>query len=310
MFEWNNLIITGKYFLFIIGELLALFLGVSFIVALLQEFISQATIKYYLTKPSKWLGNILGALFGAVTPFCSCSTIPILVGLLNAGASFGATMSFLFASPLLNPVILALFLMVFGWNITIMYGTITFIVAVVIGMALETMGFAADYKIKELDNACSCNCCCSSDQQQTNSVLVKVKQAALKSGILFRQVLPYLFLGSGIGAFIYGFVPEEMIIRLAGPGNPWAIPVAAAIGVPMYIRVETILPISSVLLGKGVSLGALMALIIGGAGASIPEVTLLASIFKTRLVIIFVATVLTVAIVTGLTFQVLQQSLL
>lgn len=310
MFEWNNLILTGKYFLLITGELLALFLGVSFIVALLQEFISQETIQYYLTKPSKWLGNVMGALFGAVTPFCSCSTIPILIGLLNAGAPFGSTMSFLFASPLLNPVILALFLMVFGWNITIMYGMITFIVAIVIGAALEALGLAVDYKMNNLNDACDCNCCCSSEQKQPNTTLGKVKQAGLKSGILFRQVVPYLLVGAGIGAFIYGFVPEKMIIRVAGPGNPWAIPLAAVIGVPMYIRVETILPISSVLLAKGVSLGAVMALIIGGAGASIPEVTLLASIFKPRLVVIFVVTVLAVAIGAGYVFQILQPPVL
>jgi uncharacterized membrane protein YraQ (UPF0718 family) len=123
---------------------------------------------------------------------------------------------------------------------------------------------------------------------------------------LFRQVLPYLLLGAGIGAFIYGFIPEGLIVSLAGPNNPLAIPVAAVIGVPMYIRAETIIPISAVLLEKGMGIGAVMALIIGGAGASIPEVTLLAAIFERRLVAAFVVTILTVAVLAGVVFQVLS----
>lgn len=119
-------------------------------------------------------------------------------------------------------------------------------------------------------------------------------------------MVPYLLLGAAIGAFIYGFVPEDLIVSVAGPGNPLAIPVAAVIGVPMYIRAETIIPISAVLLAKGMGIGAIMALIIGGAGASIPEVTLLASIFQRRLVAAFVATVMGVAIVTGILMQILQ----
>jgi uncharacterized membrane protein YraQ (UPF0718 family) len=118
--------------------------------------------------------------------------------------------------------------------------------------------------------------------------------------------VPYLILGAAIGAFIYGFIPEELIVAAAGPDNPLAIPVAAVIGVPMYIRAETIIPISAVLLEKGMGIGAVMALIIGGAGASIPEVTLLASIFEKRLVAAFVVTVLGVAVLAGVLFQVLS----
>jgi len=120
------------------------------------------------------------------------------------------------------------------------------------------------------------------------------------------QFFPYLLLGAGIGAFIYGFVPGDLIVSLAGPENPLAIPVAAVIGVPMYIRAETLIPVSAVLLEKGMGIGAVMALIIGGAGASIPEVTLLSAIFEWRLVAAFVATILTVAVLAGVLFQVLS----
>jgi uncharacterized protein len=308
MFEVGSLISAGKYFLFILSELLALFVGISFLVALLQEFVSRETIHRVLTKPKKWLGNILGAMLGAVTPFCSCSTIPILVGLLNGGAPFGASMSFLISSPLLNPVILALFLTMLGWEVTVIYTTLTFFAAVLIGAAWERLGLATDYKMSRIE----LSCCCTCDGEQAIEIArpltkkEKIRRAGGQTWTLFRQVLPYLVIGAGIGSFIYEFVPEEFIVKVAGPDNPIAIPVAAAIGVPMYIRVETMIPIASVLLSKGMGLGALMALIIGGAGASIPEITLLASIFKPRLVTAFTITVLVVAAVAGYVFQILE----
>ncbi len=303
MFEVNNLIIAGKYFLLITGELLALFIGISFPVALLQEFVSEETIKRFLTKPKKWLGNILGAALGAVTPFCSCSTIPILVGLLNGGAPFGAAMSFLISSPLLNPVILTLFLIMMGWRATLLYGILTFIAAVLFGAVWERMGLAGTYKNVRIQFGC-CAEDGSTDGPSTKNE--KVRRAGMQTWALFIQVVPYLIIGAGIGSFIYGFVPEQFIIKVAGPGNLLAIPVAAAIGVPMYIWVETMIPIGSVLLAKGMSLGALMALIIGGAGASIPELTLLASIFKPRLVATFTVTIFAVAILAGYIFQTLH----
>ncbi len=312
-FDTNTLITAGEYFLFISAELLVLFVAISFLVALLQEFVPKETVQRVLSKPNKWLGNILGAALGAATPFCSCSTIPILAGLLDSGAPFGASMSFLIASPLLNPVILSLFLAMMGWKVTVIYTALTFVAAVLIGAALERLGLAGDYKTTRLQMAGCCACDCASQGMieivRPLTRNEKFRRAGSQTWTLFRQVLPYLLIGAGIGSFIYGFVPEEFIVKVAGPDNPLAIPIAAAVGVPMYIRVETMIPIASVLMAKGMSLGAVMALIIGGAGASIPEITLLASIFKPRLVAAFTLTILVVAAVSGYFFQVLQPAL-
>jgi uncharacterized membrane protein YraQ (UPF0718 family) len=109
----------------------------------------------------------------------------------------------------------------------------------------------------------------------------------------------YLMIGAGIGAFIYGFFPQDLVVRLAGPGNPWSIPIAAALGVPMYIRAETVIPIGAALIGKGMGVGTVLALVVGGAGASIPEIIILASIFKRRLVAAFIVTVFVVAVAAG-----------
>ncbi|MDI6709091.1 MAG: permease [Thermoanaerobacterales bacterium] len=300
MFELNSLVETARFFGIIFGELVLLFIGISFLVGLLQEFIPPERIKSILERQRRGVGNFIGAALGAVTPFCSCSTIPILIGLLNGGAPFGTAMSFLIASPLLNPVIIMLLLALLGLKVTAMYSVITFAGSVATGVLWERLGLAADFKGAGQPAPASC---CGEAQlislgapQDLRAKLRRSLQGAMD---LFRQVFWYLLLGAAIGALIYGFVPERLVVWAAGPQNPLAIPVAALIGIPMYLRAETIIPISAVLIGKGISLGAVVALIIGGAGASIPEVLLLASIFRRRLVVAFVTTVLTVAVAAG-----------
>lgn len=306
--ELNNLTQAGKFFLIISGELIVLFIGVSFLIGLLQEYIPPEKIQAVLTRQKKFVGNIIGAAFGALTPFCSCSTIPMLVGLLNGGAPFGAAMSFLIASPLLNPVILAMFLSLLGLKVTVIYGAVTFVAAVLTGSTWEKLGLADQYKQVEIRRSC---CCCEGAEETAATAEVsqtfeaRLKRAGEMAWSLFRQTFPYLILGAGIGAFIYGFVPEDWVAKVAGSDNPLAIPVAALVGIPMYIRVETMLPISSVLLDKGMSMGAIIALIIGGAGASIPEVIILSSIFRRKLVVAFVLTIIFVAIVAGYLCEVL-----
>ncbi|HOW05903.1 permease [Methanospirillum hungatei] len=298
----NDLFTAGQFFLIITVELVILFIGISFLVGLIREYVPEENIRNVLTSKHRGVGNIFGAFFGALTPFCSCSTIPILVGLLDVGVPFGITYSFLIASPLLNPVIFFLILALFGVVPTLIYTIITFSIAVISGILLERAGYGRYVKAVTLEKGC----CCKGEYSENSVHKTQFSRALTFAFTLFRQIVPYLILGAAIGAFIYGFIPEELIVAAAGPDNPLAIPVAAVIGVPMYIRAETIIPISAVLLEKGMGIGAVMALIIGGAGASIPEVTLLASIFEKRLVAAFVVTVLGVAVLAGVLFQVLS----
>ncbi len=272
---------------------------------LLQAYIPEERIRRTLAGRGEGTSTALGGIFGALTPFCSCSTIPILVGLLNAGIPFSACMAFLLSSPLLNPVILSLLVALIGLVPTAVYAIITFCAALVLATLLGRFGFARYVKevtVEGMAAAPACGCEAGTFAQRHGP---RFSAALHFAASLFRQVLPYLILGAGIGAFIYGFVPADLIVSLAGPDNPLAIPVAALIGVPMYIRAETIIPISAVLLQKGMGAGAVMALIIGGAGASIPEVTLLAAIFERRLVAAFVVTVLGIAVLAGVAFQIL-----
>jgi uncharacterized membrane protein YraQ (UPF0718 family) len=289
---WNNFTVAARFFIEIAVELTVLFIGVTFLVGLLQEYVPDETIKKAMGGRNKIAGSVLGAGFGALTPFCSCSTIPLLLGMLKAGVPFAAAMAFLFSSPLLNPVIISLLIILLGWKIAALYFAVVFVSTIVIGLLLDGVGFSSQIKpVAVVRNSC--------DGQQATDAKSRIERSAVFAYGLFRQLVPYLLLGAGIGAFIHGFVPTEIITRLAGPDNPLAIPVAAVIGVPIYIRAETAIPIGLALIEKGMGLGAVLALIIGGAGASIPELTLLSSIFKKRLLAAFVVTIFSIAVIAG-----------
>ena len=289
---WNNLAVAANFFLEIAAELIILFIGITFLVGLIQEYVSDETIKRALGGRHKILGSILGAGFGALTPFCSCSTIPLLLGMLNAGVPFASAMAFLFASPLLNPVIVSLFIILMGWKTTALYFAVTFVGAVAIGLLLDSLGFSDQVKSVAAVRSC-CDC------QQATDARSRMQRSAGFAISLFLQLMPYLLIGAGIGAFIHGFVPTEIISRLAGSDNPVAIPVAAIIGIPIYIRAETMIPIGMALIEKGMSVGAVLALVIGGAGASIPELTLLSAIFRRKMLAAFVLTILAIALAAG-----------
>jgi len=289
---WNNLTVAVNYFVEIAVELAVLFIGITFLVGLIQEYVPDETIKKALGGRNKVIGSILGAGFGALTPFCSCSTIPLLLGMLKAGVPFAAAMAFLFSSPLLNPVIVSLFIVLLGWKVASLYFVIVFAAAIVIGLLLDGLGFSGYVKPAAVVRKC-CDC------QQATDAKSRIQRSAGFAFGLFRQLMPYLLLGAGIGAFIHGFVPTDIVTRLAGPSNPLAVPVAAIVGIPLYIRAETMIPIGLALIEKGMSVGAVLALIIGGAGASIPELTLLSAIFKKRLLAAFVVTIFTIAVAAG-----------
>ena len=289
---WNNLAVAANFFLEIAVELIVLFIGITFLVGLIQEYVPDETIKRALGGRHKILGSFLGAGFGALTPFCSCSTIPLLLGMLNAGVPFASAMSFLFASPLLNPVVISLFIILLGWKTALLYFAVTFVGAVAIGLLLDGLGFSDQVKPVAAVRSC-CDCQLEADARS------RIQRSAGFAISLFRQLMPYLLIGAGIGAFIHGFVPTEIISRLAGPENPLAIPVAAIIGIPIYIRAETMIPIGMALIEKGISVGAVLALVIGGAGASIPELTLLSAIFRRKMLSAFVLTILAIALAAG-----------
>ena len=279
-----------KTFVMLFFELLTLFIIVSFIVSLIQQVVSEEKIKRFLSKPNQAISYVLGMVFGAMTPFCSCSTIPILAGLLNSKVPFGPAVSFLIASPLMNPLMIFMLWALLGWKVAIVYFIVLAIFSILTGFVFSKMNLAETYKGVNVKG----------DGFFANKTGSRVKHALNDAWAFLYPMLPYLFIGVFIGAFIYGFVPETFITIYASGGGIISVFIASIIGIPMYIRPETMLPIAEALASKGMSLGTVVALIIGGAGASSPEVVLLSKLFKKKFVISFVIAILVVAISTGL----------
>lgn len=363
---------TLGMFAFLGIELSVLFILISAGVSLLQQYVPDSKIQAILSS-SKGRGYILAALLGSITPFCSCSTIPMLRGLLKAKAGFGPTLTFLFSSPLLNPIIVGLFMITFGLKATMVYACVALIVSIFAGVVLDKMGYerhiipvdeapivfccdagvAPERKVdaigisahpaaacclsapnvepapsccapapklaplaccapvapKKTDASCCASapeataCCGSEGATNPETFSQKIKKSCADAWVQFTQVLPYLLLGISFGSLIYGFVPSEFIAKYAGGDSLLSVPIAAVIGIPLYVRVEALIPLSAVLVGKGMGLGAVMALIIGGAGASLTELILLKSMFRMPMMIAFLAVILGMAVTAGYLFQ-------
>ncbi|KEI69496.1 permease [Endozoicomonas elysicola] len=336
----QNLVDALGTFIFLAGELTILFLIVSFIIGVILEYMPAEKIQKILgSKGGK--GYVSAGLLGALTPFCSCSTIPMLTGLLKARAGFGPTITFLFTSPLMNPIIMGLLLATFGMKVTVIYFAIALTVSVAGGYILEKLGFERYVRKDVIYGETEAGSCCDSKpapkasccdakpvveapSSEKSSSCCDSKPAPAASGCAtacgdskpksndrwgriwdetwsqFKKIFPILMLGVGIGAFTYGFIPADFIAQYAGPDNPLAIPFAAIIGVPLYIRAEAVIPLAAALAAKGMGMGALMALIIGSAGASLTEVILLKSLFRNPMIVAFLAVIFTMAISAGL----------
>jgi len=286
-----------KYFFLICFELTGLFLGISTLVDLVLTYIPQEKLKNRMTGKGLW-GNFIGAIIGALTPFCACSTIPITLGFLQSGAPFGAIMSFIISSPLLNPVILTMLLALMGWQVCVVYFIVILTVAISFGAILEKLGGAGQIKRVRLKGDFS-----QKNTTDCKSFKEKLQRSFFQAWLGYRSVIGYLLVGVGIGALIYGYIPQEFVLKFAGPENHLAIPIAAIIGIPLYIRTETAIPIGVALLQKGMSTGAVIALIIGGAGMAIPEMSMLASIFKKKLVTAIVGVIFLSAVIGGYVFN-------
>jgi uncharacterized membrane protein YraQ (UPF0718 family) len=283
-------------FTYLLLQLTLLFIALSYLVGVLQLYIPPEKIRNVLiSKHCK--GYVIAAFMGAITPFCSCSTIPFLKGLIRANAGFGPMMVFLFSSPLLNPILIVLFAVTFSFKIAAIYFAMSMGISIVAGIALEKLGFEKYIIVPEdVEEKSSCRSGSSVTPNKWKKLWVEVWKD-------FKQAFPYLLVGVSLGAIIHGFVPTDFIANYAGSDNPLAIPFAAVIGIPLYTRAIVMIPLAAAFVAKGMGIGAVMAFVIGSAGASIPELILLRSLFKTQMIIAFILVVLSMAITTGFVFS-------
>jgi len=252
-----NPLSTSLYFFGFIGvELSLLFLGISTLIGLILQYISEEKLQRWLSRRGAY-GNILGALMGGLTPFCACSTIPMTVGLLKAKVPFGPVMSFVVASPILNPFVLGMLVALLGLKVGLIYAVVSFTAAVVFGLVLDKIGFSRQVKNVVVRGV-------PQKEEALGGFRDKLKLSFTSAWRDYKAVFWYLLIGVAIGAIIKGFMPQEFLVRVAGPQNPLAIPAAAVIGIPLYIRATTAIPIGLALVQKGMGVGAVIALIIGG----------------------------------------------
>lgn len=281
---------TLQSFIAIALQLTVLFVGMSFILNLLQSFIPFEKLERKLKNSNPLLGGIIAIGFAFITPFCSCSTIPIIVNLLKNRVRFGVVMVFLFASPVLDPTILTIMAIIMGWKVAALYTLVTATLSLAIALSLEKLGFEKSLKQVVMKGYVQ------------ESKTYSWKKAWLETWSLMKTVYPYLLMGAAIGAIIHGLVPAEFISAHFGGDAWWLIPIAAVVGIPIYIRLASMVPISQVLIVNGMAIGPVMAMMISSAGASLPELILLKTIFKKDLIVMFVISVLSMSTISGFIF--------
>lgn len=280
-------------FLAIALELTVLFVAVSFLVSLIQGLLPYDKLHAMLAGRNAAFGAFAALLLAFATPFCSCSTIPLVVNLLQKKIRFGVVMVFLFASPILDPTIITLMAATLGAKTAIAYTAITSVFSLAIGFVLERLGFESAVKQVVMTGY--------AERREPFSV----KKALGETLALMKTVYPYLLVGAAIGSVVHGLVPSEWIAAYLGGTSWWVVPVAAIVGIPLYVRLSTMIPLSQILIAKGMAIAPVMALMISSAGASLPEVALLHSIFRKRLVYAFVFSVFCMATLSGWLFYLL-----
>ena len=332
----DKLSIALNEFIHVGGALILVIAVVSILTGFMREYIPQDKLQKKLTKHEKW-GPLLGALFGMLTPFCSASVVPVSMGMATMGVSLGTVLSFLISAPLCNFVVLAMVYATFGFKVTATYLVITFSSAVFGGWLITKTPWRNEIKREEdleKNKAPSCSATpkatqCGSSQSvavscsmppqgvsntnlscgdigaltMSNMKPSKAQNAFRFAMTLFKKIIPYVLLGALISGVSAAYLPSELVEKYVGGDNMLSIFIAAIIGVPLYLRIEMAIPLLNVLIVKGMGLGPAMALIVGGTGASLPEIALVSSVLKPKAVIAFVGIVLITAVITGVLFQ-------
>lgn len=287
---------------FIIGftEIIILVILVTYFMGIVTSYLPMDRIRMYLERNKKYgLGNVLASLLGAVTPFCSCSSIPLFVGMMQARIPLGIALSYLITSPLVNEIAIAIFWVSYGWKITVIYVISGVVLGVVGGIILEKMGMAkyvADW-VKELgENKVE-------QIEDKRSFVEHLPEIHLEAITTLRKLIPYLFIGLAIGSFIHGYIPESFFETYISKSNPLAVPLAVLLAIPLYIDAVGVLPIIESLVDKGVPLGTAIAFMMASIGLSFPEALLLKKVMKKKLIIAFFSTIGIGMVISGFFFN-------
>ncbi|WP_162048588.1 permease [Vibrio taketomensis] len=294
--KWAN---SLHFFIEDTTKIFALLLILIYVIALLRAGLNPERVRDYLQGKNRFLGYFLGSVFGAITPFCSCSSIPLFLGFVSARIPLGVTISFLLTSPLINEIALVMLGSMLGLKFTIMY--------VVVGMALGILGglvidwFKAErWLIPELASMYQQSTEPSTITHQPLKLSLKQRHdfAQDEAVTIFKRIWKWVIVGVGIGALIHGMVPADWFAQHLGQGQWWSVPAATLVGIPMYTNATAIIPIMSSLLAKGLPLGTTLAFCMSSVAVSIPEFTMLKQVMTFKLLgLIFVYLLISMSVI-------------
>jgi len=275
-----------NFFIYDTVKILFLLIVIIFIVTLLRSYFSTEKVREYLSKKHEYTGNVLAALFGIITPFCSCSAIPLFLGFLQARIPLGVTFSFLISAPLNNEIAIAMLFGIFGWKVTALYIGFGLLVAIVGGIIIGRLGLEKEVliEVKPIEGEIHA-------ENQVIAFKTRLNDAWNYTLDILRKIWLYVLIGVGVGAFIHGYVPTEFITSIAGGDNPFAVPLATLLGVPMYSNAAGVMPLIEVLTSKGMLLGTALSFMMAITALSLPEAMILKRVMSLKLIAIFFGTV-------------------
>ena len=278
--------------------LLLLFFMIS-LIGFIRTYLPQQKVKKWLSHKKTVVGNIMASLFGTLTPFCSCSSIPIFLGFIKVGVPLGVTFSFLITSPLVNEYLVVLMLGFFGWKITLAYVTSGILVGVISGIVLGRLNLEK-HIVKDMRVAISEN-----KEVKYNKIKERALFGVNEAKSIVRRLWIWILVGVAIGALIHNYIPSEIIQGVIDKGGVFAVPLAVLLGVPMYGSCAAIVPIAVVLFRKGVPLGTALAFMMATSALSLPEAVILRRAMKLKLIVVFFGVVTLAIIIIGYLFNIL-----
>jgi len=285
------------FFLYDVPKIFLLLSGIIFVVTVIRSFFPPERVRRVLVARGEFSGTALAALLGVVTPFCSCSAVPLFIGFVESGIPLGVTFGFLIAAPVVNEVALVLLAGLFGWQVALLYVGTGLLVATVGGVVIGRLGLddQVEAYVREikLGNA----------HEERPTFAQRLTEAWAYTRDLLRRVMPWVVGGIAVGALIHGYVPTEFVVEYAGRDNPLAVPLAVLIAIPLYSNAAGTIPIVQALMAKGVPLGTTLAFMMAITAISVPELVILRRVIKPRLIAVFVAVVTAAIIMIGYLFN-------
>lgn len=289
-----------QFFIYDVLKITLLLCLLIFIISYIQSYFPPERSKKILGRFHGLGANIAAALLGTVTPFCSCSSIPLFIGFTSAGLPIGVTFSFLISSPMVDLGSLVLLMSIFGTKVAVMYVILGLIIAIVGGALIERMhmekyieGFIMNAKHIDME-------------ESTLSVKERIEYAQEQVSSTFKKVFPYILIGVGIGAIIHNWIPESWIETVLGSNNPFGVILATILGVPMYADIFGTIPVAEALLTKGALLGTVLAFMMAVTTLSLPSMIMLKKAMKPKLLVVFITICIVGIIIVGYIFNILQ----